>query len=338
MLEGGRALAAGITGATDALASSIAKEQQRQQQMRDELDAFKGMGEFMTRSGQLTAEQLNEISSMPLPKAKGYMTSMVADATRKQEAMTAEKLAAIRTGDRNEIIYDNGRALKRGADGNYSPVTGDAPPRQVPVVDPTTGTILNMVPEGSIMGSRPAASAAEREPKEFTASTGEKFIIGPSGQMTEVGKPQARTPTVGIGTVIPTEAGQVVVKGFDRYGNPETQLVPDSAETIQAKEANRQKRAKVAGDAAALRAKEAGGNKRPGPDFLPFGTPYGEQAARKEAELAQLGGSPQARAAAPSAPGAPAGQISPRDQEALNWARQNPGDPRSAAILKRLGM
>lgn len=35
--------------------------------------------------------------------------------------------------------------------------------------------------------------------------------------------------------------------------------------------------------------------------------------------------------------GAPAAQINPQDQQALQWAKANPNDPRAAAILQRLG-
>lgn len=330
MLEGGRALAAGISGAANSLAESIAKEQARQQQMKDELDAFKGMGEFMTQNGQISAEQLAEISAMPLPKAKGYMTSLVADATRKQEAMTAEKLESMRAGKRNEIIYDQGRAYRRGEDGGYTPaVSTPTEPRMVPVVDPETGAIRHMVPEGAIMG-RSSQTSADRQPTEYQASTGEKFLLGPQGQMVQINKPSPAEPSVGIGTIIPTAAGDLVVKGIDRNGMPETQLVQPDAAAIQAEQAAAAQRGTLAGQAASARAKVAAGNKRPGPDFLPFGTPYAEQAAVAEAKLAQL---PPPRRGAPAQPG-----LSSQDQQALAWARSNPNDPRAAAILKRLGM
>lgn len=341
ILAGATALGSGITGASQSLADSLTKERERLQAKQDELDAFVGMGEFMTRNGQMTAEQLAEVSAMPVQKAKGYMTSLVADAARKQEAMTAEKLASIRAGGRdgNGIIYDRGRAYRLDEQGNAQPLVNSEPaPRMVPVVDPVTGEIRSMVPEGAIMG-RSDTPAAERAPSEFTASTGERFVMGPQGQMVQIGK-TAPAPSVGIGTVIPTAAGDLVVKGIGRDGMPETQLVqPDERALMAQKQLEQQRQtqieavAKARSEAAQYEAKDRSGNVRPGPDWLPIFQPYRERAAGKRAEADTL------------AAGLPAGRstvaprtLSPQDQQALDWANANPNDPRAAAIRQRLGM
>ncbi len=47
--------------------------------------------------------------------------------------------------------------------------------------------------------------------------------------------------------------------------------------------------------------------------------------ARTDALMGAATGEPQTRA------------LPPEDQQALNWARSNPNDPRAAQILKRLG-
>jgi len=57
-----------------------------------------------------------------------------------------------------------------------------------------------------------------------------------------------------------------------------------------------------------------------------------ERQAREKKEAAKKAAPPNAAAAPPSAP------ADAKNQAAINWARANPGDPRSAAILKKLGV
>lgn len=342
IMQGAIALGQGISAASGSLGDSIAKEQDRIQKQKDELDAFKGIGEYMSRNGEITQEDLAMLDQMPLSKAKSYMTGLVADATRRKEAMTAEKLASIRAGRDNGIIYDRGRAYRLDANNQPVPlVSGDAPVRQVPVIDPTTGQIKTMVPEGAIM-ARTENSPESRTPSEYTASTGEKFIMGPQGQMVQINRPQPEQPKgMAIGTIIPTPAGDIVVKGFDKNGQPETQLVIKDDKVLAQEKINEEARRsaetnrnKILGQAAEAEAQAKLGNMRPGPDFLPVFEPYTVKAARLRAEA---GSAPQSQPA-PARAAAPAAAMSAQDQQALAWAKQNPNDPRAAAIIKRLGM
>lgn len=53
--------------------------------------------------------------------------------------------------------------------------------------------------------------------------------------------------------------------------------------------------------------------------------------------IAERAGLPIGTQAPAAAPAAPAAALSPQDQQALDWANQNPTDPRAAQIRQRLG-
>jgi len=158
-MQGVGMLADGIQQAGSALGSSLSKEYERNQANKDDLDAFLGMGEYMTKSGAISQEDLDGISKMPFAKAKGYMTSLIADASRKQRV--ADRLpsgggrGSGRGGKSSGIIYDKGSPYKLNeVTGQYEPLVnpaerGAVEVAQTPVVDRTTGEVLYTMPKGS---------------------------------------------------------------------------------------------------------------------------------------------------------------------------------------------
>jgi len=164
-MQGVGMLADGIQQAGSALGDSISKEYERNQANKDDLDAFLGMGEYMTKSGAISQSDLDGISKMPFAKAKGYMTSLIADASRKQRMADRSPAGGGRgsggggggggAGKASGIIYEHGRPYRLNPEtGKYELLIdpaqrGAAEVAQTPVVDRTTGKVLYTMPKGS---------------------------------------------------------------------------------------------------------------------------------------------------------------------------------------------
>ena len=160
--EGVAALTRGVERASSALADSISKEYAQNQAKKDELDAFLGMGQYLSDSGQISPEDLQAISSMPVAKAKGHMTAMVADLTRKKAQDDALALQAARHKD-NSLNPEDVQAREvpglpgtfavptsKGAVQLVTPGRGQKDPNEVvPYYDPQTGEYLGDLPANS---------------------------------------------------------------------------------------------------------------------------------------------------------------------------------------------
>jgi hypothetical protein len=131
MLQGTLSAGGAIQKGMMKLADDISREQEEIRKRQDELDAFRGQAQFLQQQGMITAEDLAPVADMPLAKAKGFMTSLIADATRKQEMMTKERLMGMRVGrgggggfGREGLIWDN----RTGSYGRINPETGEFEP------------------------------------------------------------------------------------------------------------------------------------------------------------------------------------------------------------------
>jgi hypothetical protein len=183
------------------------------------------------------------------------------------------------------------------------------------------------------------------------------------GAHTVIGLPQPEQPTPPA-TPKPT-LGQEVIPGWIWNGNA---LVPKERAT-KANDVSRfaelSRKTEIDdldSQIAALRGEIAGGNVRPGPDWLPLTTTYADQLAKLQARrdsLASAAGvgfpietdsgtgikfyrdgngdrKPLPGQQAPPNPIIPATKS--QDEQALAWTQANPDDPRAAAILRKLGV
>lgn len=145
-------------------------------------------------------------------------------------------------------------------------------------------------------GSGGGFDASQVEPKPLMTPDGK--LIGYMVQTSRGGGQVVRPPAEQVhsdnrqplGASIEVDGGRILIEGHDRYGTPKTKFIKESDDERMARIQREKNIAGKQGELAELESKINRGNKRWGPDFLPFMPSYEDQAARKRAEIQALQG------------------------------------------------